>query len=667
MTDITALDSSHQPRLDRTILGSVALVALLLALGHPVVARAQSAPADTDWPTYGGDLANRRYAPLDQIDGDNFDDLEIAWRFGVASLGPRVETNLQVTPLKVGNRLYLTAGSRRAAVALDAETGELLWMHRLDEGKRGEVAPRRLSGRGLAYWDDGGTGRVLYVTPGYRLIALDAATGVRIPTFGVNGIVDLKTGLDQEIDPVVGEIGLHAAPIVADGIIVIGAAHLPGGAPKTISNVKGYIRGYDVMTGERRWIFHTIPEPGEFGHETWLNDSWRNTGNTGVWSQMSIDEELGMVYMGVEMPTNDYYGGHHPGDNLFSDSIVALDLQTGTRVWHYQTVHHDVWDFDLPAAPMLVDITVDDRDIKAVATPTKQSWLYVLDRETGTPVWPIEERPVAASDVPGERLSPTQPHPTKPPAHDQQGVSIDDLIDFTPGLRAEALEIVKRYRLGPLFAPPSVATADGTLGTLITPQSTGGANWPGGSFDAETDMFYVYSKTQVSAYGLVNDPERSEQDFIRGRPEGVDPGATSLSVQGLPLLRPPWGRITAIDLTRGELAWQVAHGETPDSVRNHPALADLEIPRTGRPGVIGTLVTRTLVIAGEAGTFTLPSGEEGAMLRAYAKDTGEELGAVYMPGGQTGSPMTYMLDGNQFIVVAVGRREGAELLAYRLP
>ena len=452
---------------------SIVATSLLVLLALPAGALAQDAPSDTDWPSYGGDLGNRRYAPLDQIDAANFNELEIAWRFSTASLGPQPEANLQATPLKIGNTLYLTAGSRRAAVALDAATGELLWMHRLDEGERGQVAPRRLSGRGLAYWDDGASGRVLYVTPGYRLIALDAETGQQISSFGTDGIVDLKTDLDQEIDLVTGEIGLHAAPIVADGIIVVGAAHLPGFTPKTIENVKGYVRGFDVMTGERRWIFHTIPQAGEFGNDSWLNDSWKYTGNTGMWAQASVDEELGLVYLPVEMPTNDVYGGHRHGDNLFADSVVALDLQTGERVWHYQTVHHDVWDFDMPSAPMLVDITVDGREIKAVATPTKQSWLFVLDRETGEPVWPIPERPVPASDVPGERLSPTQPHPTKPPAFDQQGVSIDDLIDFTPELRAEAIEIASRHRLGAIYAPPSLSMADGTLGTLITPAVNG--------------------------------------------------------------------------------------------------------------------------------------------------------------------------------------------------
>ncbi len=664
-THMSSRVSARRMRLGRLVRGvSVPLLLVMLQAGLP----AQNGPQSTDWPTYGGDLASTRYQPLDQVDASNFKDLEVAWRFSTANFGPYPESNLQSTPLKVGDRLYSTVGSRRAAVALNAETGELLWVHRVEEGERGEAAPRKLSGRGLAYWDDGGVGRIFYVTPGYQLVGLDAETGRPIQDFGSNGIVDLKQDLDQEIDLVTGEIGLHAAPIVADGIIVIGAAHLPGGAPKTIENVKGYVRGYDARTGTRKWIFHTLPQAGEFGNETWLNDSWRYTGNTGVWSQASVDPELGLLYLPLEMPTNDYFGGHRHGDNLFADSVLALDLQTGTRVWHYQTIHHDVWDWDLPCAPILADITVDGRPIKAIAQPTKQGWLFVLDRETGEPVWPIEERRVPASDVPGELLAVTQPYPTKPPAFDRQGVSLDDLIDFTPELKAEAVEIASRYRLGPLFTPPSVASADGTLGTLMTPAATGGANWPGGSLDPETGMLYIYSKTQVTALGLINDPDRSTQDFIRGRPPDVDRELTIRTVQGLPLIKPPWGRITAIDLNAGDIAWQVAHGETPDNVKAHPALEGMAIPRTGRAGVIGTLVTRTLVIAGEAGVFTTPSGEEGAMLRAYAKDTGVETGAVYMPAPQRGSPMTYMAGGKQFIVVAVGNTDhGAELLAFSLP
>jgi quinoprotein glucose dehydrogenase len=636
-----------------------------------------------EWRTYGGDLASRRYKPFDQINRSNFNDLEIAWRFKTDALGPRPEFNFQVTPLMVNGVLYTTAGTRRAVVALDATTGEMLWMHREDEGKRGEAAPRRLSGRGLAYWSNGKEERIVYVTPGYQMIALDARTGRRVAGFGKDGVVDLKLDIDQNIDVETGEIGLHAAPIIANDVIVVGAAHLPGGAPKSRNHEKGYIRGYDARTGKRLWIFHTLPQRGEFGNETWEQGSWEYTGNVGVWAQMTADEELGMVYLPVELPTGDYYGGHRPGAGLFGESLVALDLKTGRLKWYFQLVHHGIWDFDIPAAPILADITVNGKTIKAIAQPTKQNWWYVFDRVTGQPVWPIEERPVPKGDVPGEWYAPTQPFVTKPPAYDLQGVSIDDLIDFTPELRAEAVKLVSRYKIGPLFTPPPVSKWEGPLGLLMVPSSTGGTNWPGGSLDPETNISYVYSFRNPSVIGLSNDSSRSDMAFINqqardpnapppipGAPAGGgEGGGPAVTVQGLPLLKPPYGSITATDLNKGEIVWQVAHGDTPDAVKNHPALKGLNIPRTGRAnGRIGTLITRTLVIAGEPGFNTLPNGQRGAMLRAYDKATGAELGAVPMPAPQTGSPMTYMLNGRQYLVVAIaGAQYSGELLAFRLP
>ena len=623
---------------------------------------------DIEWTTYGGDLTSTRYSPADLITADNFNDLEVAWRLKTDNFGPAPEYNFQSTPLMVGGVLYTTAGLRRAVVAADARTGELLWMHRLDEGERGANAPRRRSGRGLAYRDDGGSGQIFYVTPGYQLIGLDAATGRRLSSFGTDGIVDLKQNMDQDIDLVTGEVGLHAAPIVAGDTILVGAAHLPGSAPRTLENVKGHIRGFDARTGERKWIFHTVPGADEFGNDTWLNESWRYTGNTGVWGQMTIDVELGIAYFATEMPTNDYYGGHRHGDNLYSDTLVAVDLETGERLWHYQFIHHDVWDWDLPCAPILVDITVDGREIKAIAQPSKQTWLYVFDRVTGEPVWPIEERAVEASNVPDELLSPTQPFPTKPPAYDRQGVGIEDLVDFTPELRAEAERIISNYKIGPIFTPPTASVPEGPWGTLMLPSQAGGTNWAGGSLDPETGIIYLYTYTQVVSLGLINDPERSEMNFIRGRASEVSAREASLSIDGIPIIKPPWGRITAIDLNQGEILWQVPHGETPDNIRDHPRLQGVDIPRTGRVGRIGTLNTKTLVIAGEGGTFTTPSGERGAMLRAYDKMTGAEVGEVYMPAAQSGSPMTYVLDGMQYIVVAVsGGGVAGELIAYRLP
>ena len=648
--------------------GREARIVGIVVLGVLAAAVAAGQTDNGEWRSYGGDIANTRYAPLDQITAENFSDLEVAWRLRTANFGPEPEYNFQSTPLMVGGVIYTTAGLRRAAVAADAGTGELLWMHRLDEGERAEVAPRRRSGRGLAYRDDGGDGQIFYVTPGYRLIGLNAQTGERLADFGEDGIVDLMLNMDQEIDPLAGEIGLHATPLVAGDTVVIGAAHVPGSAPRSMRNTKGYIRGFDAASGVRKWIFHTIPGADEYGNDTWLNDSWRYTGNTGVWGQISADLDLGIVYLPTEMPTNDYYGGHRHGDNLYSDSIVAVDIDTGDRLWHYQVIHHDVWDWDFPCAPVLVDVEMDGVVRKLIAQPSKQAWLYVLDRETGEPIWPIEEREMPASDVPGELLARTQPFPTWPAPYDNQGVEIDDLIDFTPELRAEAVERVSRFRIGPIFTPPVVADPEGPYGTLMLPSAGGGANWPGGSVDPETGIFYQYSFTQVTSLGLVNDPERSDMNFIRGNPAGVPTRERALTIRGLPLIKPPWGRITAIDLKTGDTLWQIAHGETPDNVRNHPALAGLDIPRTGRIGRVGTLITKTLLIAAEPGTFTTPSGEVGAMLRAYDKGTGEEVGGVYMPTGVSGSPMTYMHDGQQYVVMPIsGPGFPGELIAYRLP
>jgi quinoprotein glucose dehydrogenase len=568
--------------------------------------------------------------------------------------------------------MYLTAGARRAAVALDAQTGEMLWMHGLNEGERAAASPRQQSGRGLAYWTDGKDERVLYVTTGYQLVALDAKNGHRVTAFGTDGIVDLKQDFDQQMDPVTGEVALAAAPVVAKDVIVIGAAHLAGGAPKSKTHEKGYIRAYDVRTGKRLWTFHTIPRPGEFGNETWLNDSWSYTGNAGVWSQMSVDEELETVYMPVELPTGDYYGGNRPGNGLYGESVLAVDLRTGKRKWHYQLVHHGIWDHDIPCAPILVDLTVNGRAVKAVAQPTKQAWVYIFDRVTGQPVFPIEERPVEKGTVPGEWYSPTQPFVTKPPAFDRQGVSLDDLIDFTPELKAEAVKMVANYKIGPIFTPPVVSRPEGPYGTLMLPAVTGGANWQGGSLDPETKILYIFSNTNVSALGLVPaDPAKSDFGYITGSAapkvagEGGG-GLGGLTVQGLPLIKPPYGRITALDLNKGELVWQIAHGETPDNVKNHPALKGVNIPRTGRPGRIGVLTTKTLVIAGEGGFATTEKGR-GAMLRAYDKATGKEVGAVFMPAPQSGSPMTYMLNGVQYVSVAVSAVGfGSEVLTYRL-
>jgi quinoprotein glucose dehydrogenase len=640
--------------------GAILVAALFVMTAE---GRGQHGTVNGEWPYFGGDLGSTRYAPLDQINKDTIGDLEIAWRWSAMNLGPRPDYNFRATPIFMNGVLYTTAGSRRSAVAIDPATGETLWWHRFDEGERGNSAPRKTSGRGVSYWSDGDDERIFFITPAYFMIALNAKTGRPYPDFGRDGVVDLKEDLDQTIDLVNDPIGSSTPGIVIGDVIVIGAA-LPGGdAPPTKEMPKGYIRGYDVRTGKRLWIFHTIPLPGEFGYDTWDDPSQTYTGNGSVWTSMSADPELGYVYLPTELPTGDYYGGHRLGDTLFSNSIVCLDARTGERVWHFQTVHHGIWDYDLPAAPVLADITVDGRVIQAVALVTKQGFTFVFDRKTGEPVWPIEERAVPQTDVPGERTSPTQPFPTKPAPFDRQGVSENDLIDFTPDLKAEALEIAKSYKLGPLFTPPTLVT-DTHKGTLSLPGAQGGANWQGAALDPETGILYVSSTTAPTPLGLVHAPGRSNMDYIRERrlslPRGGGP-------QGLPLLKPPWGRITAIDLNTGEHVWMVPSGEAPDYVRDHPALAGIDIGRTGRPDRVGMLVTKTFLFAGEGSGLFSAYGGGGRMLRAYEKLTGDISWELELPALQTGVPMTYMHEGFQYIVVAVGSTDHpAELVALRL-
>jgi len=632
---------------------------------HPMMG--QSGAQSGEWRTYGGDLGNTHYSPLDQVKAANFNKLQIAWRYKTENLGPRPEYNLEGTPLMANGVLYATAGTRRDVVGLDAATGELIWVHGEHEGARAAASPRQLSGRGLAYWTDGSEERILYITIGYRLVELDAKTGNPIPGFGNNGIVDLKLDDDQEMDLTTGEIGLHAAPIVAGDVVIVGAAHKPGAAPKTVRNVRGYVRAFDVRTGKRLWIFHTIPRANEFGYDTWEKDSASFTGNTGVWGQISVDEQLGIAYIPVELPTGDFYGGHRPGNGLFGETLLAVDLKTGQRKWHYQLVHHGIWDMDIPCAPMLVDITVNGQPVKAVAQPSKQAFLYVFDRITGNPVWPIEERPVEQSTVPGEKTSPTQPIPTKPPAYDLQGFSMDDLINFTPQLRAEAEQIVSKYHLGPVYTPGVLSTPGGPYGTLAMGTAGGGTNWPGGSYDPETHIAYLPSQREVWSIGLVpGDPKRTDMAYMSGsvsHNHDETEFGIGFTVQGLPVEKPPYGSISAIDLNNGEILWQIAHGETTDAIRNNPALKGLKIPRTGRPGNFGILVTKTLLIAGDQ---SMPH-QNSNMLRAYDKTTGREVGAVPLPAGQTGTPMTYLLNGKQYIVLAIGGLNfPAELVAFDL-
>jgi quinoprotein glucose dehydrogenase len=670
-----------------------------------------------EWPHYTGDLAGTRYSPLDQINADNFNKLEVAWRFKTDNLGTRPEYKLEGTPLMVNGMLYATAGTRRSVIALKPETGELVWVHSEFEGQRAVNSPRQLSGRGLSYWTDGNEERILYVTTGYRLIALNAKTGSRIPSFGKDGVVDLKVGVvngtGQQIDLEAGDAGLHSTPIIVKDVAIVGMAMKEGFTVKTHNNAKGQVRAFDVRTGKQIWAFHTIPRPGEFGNDTWLNNSWGVNGNTGVWTQITVDEELGLVYLPVETPTSDFYGGHRPGNNLFAESLVCVDLKTGKRKWHFQAVHHPLWDHDLSSAAILADINVNGKPIKAVAMPSKQAWVYVFDRVTGEPVWPIEERPVPKGDVPGEWYAATQPFPTKPPAYARQAVTEDDLIDFTPELRAQALKLLAQYKNGPLFNPPILSKLGGPLGAMNIGILNGGTNWPGGGYDPETHtVFAPASNASVAPVGLVDPPEgfsdikyamgTAGQPFVvregpgfgsaadypqapRRRaaseapstppgpggaapPAGGGGGGGGTLVQGLPLVKPPYGTLSALNLDKGAITWQVPHGDTPDSVRNHPALKGLNIPKTGQNGAVGLVVTKTLVIMGDPQITTMPGRSRGAMLRAYDKATGKEVGAVYLPAQQSGSPMTYMLNGKQYIIVAVsGGAYSGEYIAFSLP
>jgi quinoprotein glucose dehydrogenase len=697
----------------------------------PASATFVASTAKGDWPSYTGDTRGTRYSPLAQITAANFNDLEVAWRFKTDSLGTRPEYKLEGTPLVVNGIMYTTAGTRRSVISLDAATGELLWVHRYPEGTRGANAPRQLSGRGLAYWTDGrGDDRVIYFTPGYRMIALNAKTGQPIRTFGKDGVVDLKVGAvfgsDQQIDLETGEIGLHSTPVVVKDVVLVGSSMKEGMTVTTHNNTKGLARAFDVRTGKLLWTFHTIPRPGQPGNETWLNNSWAVNGNAGVWTQISVDEELGLVYLPVETPTSDFYGGKRPGDNLYAESLVCVDLATGKKKWHFQFVHHPIWNDDMSSAPLIADVTIDGKRRKVVAVPSKQSWLWVFDRVTGQPIWPIEEKPVPKGDVPGEWYAPTQPHPPAALMYGRNTVTEDDLIDFTPELRAQAKKQLERYKWlpGVVYTPPIVGNATGLLGAINIGHVNGGTNWPGGGYDPDLHTVFVHTNTSSVQSGSVAPPPAGFSDLPyqdgvvgqafrvreaagtgtyadarprgrgesgRGNSAGATPAAAApstatgrtgggggaggggeggggLTVQGLSIIKPPYSLLAAIDLDKGAITWQVPHGETPDVVRNHPLLKGMNIPRTGQGSSVGLVITKTLVVLGDSQFTTLPDRPRGAMLRAYDKASGKEVGAVFLPAPQSGSPMTYLANGKQYIVVAVsGGPYSGEYIAFALP
>lgn len=637
-----------------------AIFAAVAALAIAPSATGQSGTSvyEGDWPLYHGGEFSQRYSPLDQINADNVQELEIAWRFSTQGIGPDLVYNNPATPLEIDGTLYTNVGSTRNVMALDATSGQILWIYRYQEGDRFDEAPRKGSGRGVAYWTDGEVKRVIDVSPGYHMVSLDAETGLPDPEFGDNGTVDLMVGVRNGDDPryPYPDIGLSAPPFIMNDVIVVGAAHRTGGRPRSKFNTKGDIRGFDVRTGERLWTFHTIPEMGEVGYETWLDEGVDFTGNSGVWAPMSGDPELGHVYLPVEDPTGDYYGGDRPGANLFSSGIVALDVLTGERQWHFQFIHHDIWDWDVPAAPVLIDLP-NGRDV--VMSVTKQAWVYAFDRHTGEPIWPIVERPVPAGDVPNEWYAPTQPFPTWPEAFDVQGFDEDNLIDFTPELKALALEAIADFRLSPsIFTPPSLADApDGTRGLLSLPSSTGGANWEGSAIDPETGILYVPSRTQLQVLALAKNPE-SDIDLSQGF------GVRIPRIQGLEVVKPPYGRVTAIDMNSGDHLWWIPNADTPERIANHPLMEGVDLPPTGVPTRAGVLLTKTLLFVAEGNG----SADAGPTMRAVDKQTGDIIAEIELPDNQVGLPFTYEHEGIQYLAMFVGggTRGVAELVAYTL-
>ena len=634
---------------------------LALLMFHTMFAQVRTSG---EWRYYSGDNRATKYSPLDQINKDNVVKLKVVWRHPqadpsllIANPDLRLSNRYMATPIMVGGALYVTNGLGLAE-AIDPVTGKTLWTQKpLLSGPDGLTAGTIT--KGVAYWAQGSEARILTVRQQY-LFALDPKNGEPYKDFGEDGKVDLRVGLG----PLATSYRWSGVPLVVRDVVVIGASMLEQDSAPRKEGPPGDVRAYDVRSGKLRWTFHVIPREGEPGTETWENNAWSYTGAGNVWSMMSADDDLGYVYLPTTGATNDMYGGHRLGDNLYSSSIVCLDAATGKRIWHFQTVHHDLFDYDNPAAPILVDISVEGRPIKALAQITKQAFVFVLDRVTGKPVWPIEERPVAASTVPGEKTSGTQPFPTKPPPFDRQGITVDDLIDFTPELRAEALRIIEQYRIGPMFTPPSIRgdNPGSSKGTIQLPGSTGGGSWTGAAFDPETGLLYVPSRTNPFVADLV--PGDSQQTNLAYR-AGSRP--IIQGPRGLPLLKPPYGRITAIDLKRGEHAWMVPNGDGP---RNNPAIKALNLGPLGGAVPSSVIVTKTLLFATEADQITprTPPEAGGKKFKALDKATGKTLWEIDLEAGANGAPMTYLFNGKQYIVLAIGGQNySAELVALALP
>jgi quinoprotein glucose dehydrogenase len=645
----------------RRLLFAVMLCAAGLLWTTPVDTQS-GAPSGSEWPAYGGDKGFTKYSPLDQINASNVRNLRIAWRRPAVADELRAQHPelkyagaFRATPLMIGGKLYASNGVGLVE-AFDPSTGKTIWVQELDSGD--PIAGT--STRSVAYWRSGDDERILTVRGEY-LRAIDAKTGKIIRSFGANGRVDLKAGLG----PLATSFSWSSGPtVVCRDVVIIGASMTD--SPSNKEQPPGNVQAFDVRTGKPAWTFKVIPRPGEVGNESWENDSWSYSGQGNVWSMISADETLGLAYLPTGVTTNDMYGGHRPGNNLFGNTLVCVRCATGERVWHYQMVHHDLWDYDNNVAPILINITVEGKPIRAVVQLTKQAMAYVFDRATGQPVWPIVERPVPQSTTPGEKTSPTQPFPTKPAPFDKHGMSLDDLIDFTPELRAEAVKIASQYVLGPIFTPPSVRGSgpNDKKGTVQMPGSIGGAEWGGAGFDIETGIMYVPSITGAFAADLdPGDPQKTNLRYTRGG------RALTVGPQGLPITKPPYGRIVAIDMNTGDHLWWVPNGDGP---RDHPAIKHLNLPPLGQPSRDMPLVTKTLLFVSQGDPLmvrTPPMGSEFAnKVRALDKASGQALWEMPLPAGSTGAMITYMHNGKQHVVVPISSRTHAgEWVALALP
>ena len=621
----------------------------LLCAAFLTVSLGVSNAAYADWPTYGNDAGSQKYAPLTQIDATNAAQLEVVWQWQspdnklVKADPRRTPWGFKSTPLMIDGVLY-TSTSLNQVAAVDAASGKTLWVFDTKTYQDGRPTNLGYNHRGVAYWREGDQARIYMPTNNAYLWALDAATGKPIKTFGKGGRVDLTRGLGRPVDRKLYSV--ISAPIVVADVVVVGSSIMDG--PQNKEMPPGHVRGFDLRTGAQRWMFETIPQQPGFAADTWENDSASYSGNTNVWTNMSADLDLGYVYLPIGTPTNDWYGGHRLGDNLFAESLVCVDAKTGERVWHFQFVHHGLWDYDLPAAPTLVDIEVDGKPIKALAQVTKQAYLFVFDRVTGEPVWPINETPVPASTVPGERASPTQPIPSKPAQFDLQGLTDADLINFSPELRAEALQIVSKYEYGPLYTPPSLR------GTINIPGWGGGGNWTGAAFDPDTQRLFVPSQTGPMVVKIrKGKPKETNFKYVRSSAVNRLRGP-----QGLPLTKPPYARITAIDLSNGEHVWMQPHGDGPRQKIIDMGLKDPGPLGAGWAG--GPVLTKTLLFVSQA------DGKRN-VLRAFNKDDGAIVAEIDLPARPWGTPMTYMQNDKQYIVVAAGEGQQASLVALALP